>query len=498
MLESIFPDWRRQIMNLTRTGVVLRPSASRVVIRPFDVSDDSRRERILARIMSLTEADTERQLDAVLRDFRHRHQRTREFFFNRFEQIKRFLFTDQPISESRRLLIGSYFTQEYALESAALFNPSMVRHPDQTGVPAGSMRFIVSLRATGEGHISSITFRSGVIDARCHIRMDEPTRFVQAPELVPNSLYEKGLFQRKLIEMDINGPITERILDALAERFTIDDLERSIRNIRNSERGRLREMESIAVTMLTLARANYEIRFDSSLNVSERIIFPSSPWETNGIEDARFVEFTHDDGRTLYYATYTAYDGRMTIPQMIETDDFLHFRMSTLNGSQVKNKGFALFPRMIGGQYAMLSRQDGENLYLMYSDQLHFWYTKQLIARPTQPWEFVQIGNCGSPIETPAGWLTLTHGVGPMRKYAIGVMLLDLEDPTRVIRRMTLPLLEADANEREGYVPNVVYSCGGCIHGDHLILPYAMADHAGTFATVPLQELLDTLDRSTE
>lgn len=482
-------------MDVKRTGIVLKPTNSRVVIRPFEIPNESRVEKIIARVASLPEAEVERQLEAVMRDFRARHQRTREFFLNRFDQVRKHLLTDQPVGESRRLLIGSYFTSEYALESAALFNPSMVWHPDQSGLPEGSRRFIVSLRATGEGHISSITFRSGVIDAGCRIRIDEPTRFVQAPEVVPNALYEKPLFHRKLSELGINGPLTDQTMAALGEAFTLADLDRTLKNVLKSHRTRQREFEPLAHTMLVLAKANYEVRFDPALNVSERIIFPSSPTETNGIEDARFVRFTHADGRVCYYATYTAYDGRVTLPQMLETEDFLHFKVGTLNGPEVKNKGFALFPRMVNGQYAMLSRQDNENVYLMYSDLPHFWYSKQLIARPTYPWEFVQLGNCGSPIETEAGWLVLTHGVGPMRRYAMGAFLLDRDDPSRLTGRLETPLLEPDANEREGYVPNVVYSCGGLVHGRELVIPYAMSDYASTFATVPLDDVLNAMAR---
>jgi predicted GH43/DUF377 family glycosyl hydrolase len=483
-------------MDVKRTGVVLKPTNSRVVIRPFDVPSEARVERIMARVAALPEAEVERQLDAVMRDFRARHQRTREFFLARFDQVRKHLLTDQPVGENRRLLIGSYFTSEYALESAALFNPSMVWHPDQSGLPAGSRRFIVSLRATGEGHISSITFRSGVVDADSRVRIDEPTRFVQAPEVVPNALYEKTLFHRKLTELGINGPLTDQVMAAVGDGFTLADLDRTLKNVLKSHRTRQREFEPVAHTMLVLAKANYEIRFDPKLNVSERIIFPSSPTETNGIEDARFVRFTHPDGRVCYYATYTAYDGRVTLPQMLETEDFLHFKVGTLNGPEVRNKGFALFPRMVNGQYAMLSRQDNENIYLMYSDQPHFWFSKDLIARPTYPWEFVQLGNCGSPIETAAGWLVLTHGVGPMRRYAMGAFLLDRDDPARLIGRLAAPLLEPDANEREGYVPNVVYSCGALVHGRDLVIPYAMSDYASTFATVPLDDVLNAMTRA--
>jgi predicted GH43/DUF377 family glycosyl hydrolase len=482
-------------MDVNRTGIILKPNNSRVVIRPFEPTSEHRFEKIIARVAALPEAEVDRMLEAVMRDFRQRHQRTREFFLHRFEQVKHHLLTDQTLSENRRFLIGSYFTQEYSLESAALFNPSLVWHPDQSGLPDGSRRFIVSLRATGEGHISSITFRSGVIDAQNRIRMDEPTRFVTAPELVPNKLYDKALFHRKLSEIGVNGPLTEQVMSALADRFTLGELETTIRLVGNSNRSRLREFEPIAHAMLVLAKSNYEIHYVDQPDVSERIIFPSSPTETNGIEDARFVLFRHDDGRPSYYATYTAYDGRVILPQMLETEDFLHFRVGTLNGPEVRNKGFALFPRLVNGQYAMLSRQDNENIYLMYSDMPHFWYTKELVAKPTYPWEFVQLGNCGSPIETEAGWLVLTHGVGPMRKYALGAFLLDLNDPARLIGRLEAPLLEPDANEREGYVPNVVYSCGAVLHGRELVIPYAMSDYASTFATVPLDDVLNAMVR---
>lgn len=482
-------------MDVKRTGIILKPTNSRVVIRPFELGNDQRMERVIARLNALDEQEVEVQLEHVMREFRARHQRTREFLLHRFNHVRRHRLTDQPMSDNRRLLIGAYFTQEYALESAALFNPAMVWHPDQTGLPAGTRRFILSLRAIGEGHISSITFRSGVIDRECRIRIDEPTRFVTVPDLVPNALYDKSLFHRKLTELGIHEALTEQTLAVLANQFTLEELEITLHRLLTSNRHRLREFEPMAHTMLMLAKANYEIRFDAKLNISERIIFPSSPTETNGIEDARFVQFTEAGGRTCYYATYTAYDGRTTFPQMLETEDFLHFRVSTLNGPEVKNKGFALFPRLVNGLYAMLSRQDNENLYLMYSEQPHFWYTKELIARPTYPWEFVQLGNCGSPIETEAGWLVLTHGVGPMRRYAMGAILLDRDNPARMIGRLERPLLEPDANEREGYVPNVVYSCGSLIHGDQLIIPYAMSDYASTFATIAVDELLNAMKR---
>jgi predicted GH43/DUF377 family glycosyl hydrolase len=485
----------RRSPTVRRTGIVLRPSNSRVVIRPFEPTDEKRFERIIARIMSLTDPQVDGLIENVMGEFHSRHQKTRSFFLHRYEQVKHHLLTDQHLSENRRMLIGAYFTQEYALESAALFNPSMVWHADQSGLPAGARRFILSLRATGEGHISSITFRSGVIDSGNRIRMDEPTRFVAAPELVPNTLYDKTLFYRKLTELNVDGPFAGHILGRLGEQFTLGELQDAIRVGLLQSRPRHHELEPVVQGMLTLAKANYEIVYSPEQHISERIIFPSSPTEANGIEDARFVQFTDDDGSIRYYATYTAFDGKVILPQILETDDFLRFKISTLNGPEVRNKGFALFPRKVRGLYAMLSRQDNENIYLMYSDLLHFWYTKELIAKPTYAWEYVQLGNCGSPIETEAGWLVLTHGVGPMRKYALGAFLLDLDDPSRVIGRLDVPLLEPDANEREGYVPNVVYSCGGLVHNRDLIIPYAMSDFASTFATVSLDEVLGAMVR---
>ncbi len=486
----------RRPPNVRRTGIVLKPSNSRVVIRPFDPTSEARVERIIARVMALSDAEVDAMIGDVMREFYNRHQRTRDFFLHRFEQVRRFMLTDRPIGENRRMLIGSYFTQEYSLESAALFNPSMVWHPDQSGLEPGTRRFVVSLRATGEGHISSITFRSGTVGPNCRIRMDEPTRFVAAPELVPNTLYDKRLFHRKLAELGAEGPNAGQILDGLEAQFTLEELEATINRVLQQSRPRHHEMQPTAQAMLTLARANYEIRYSPEQSVSERIIFPSSPTESNGIEDARFVQFVEEDGSISYYATYTAFDGKVILPQILETDDFLRFRISTLNGPEVRNKGFALFPRKVRGLYAMLSRQDNENIYLMYSDMLHFWYTKELIAKPTYSWEYVQLGNCGSPIETEAGWLVLTHGVGPMRKYALGAFLLDLDDPSRVIGRLDVPLLQPDANEREGYVPNVVYSCGGLVHERQLIIPYAMSDYASTFATVSLDEVLEAMVRA--
>lgn len=482
-------------MDVRRTDIVIRPNIARVIFRPFEINSPERTLKIIGRVMALSEREVDDLLDNVLAEFHGRHQKIRPFFIRRFEQVRKYLLTDLPISDNRRLLIGSYFSQEYSLESAALFNPSLVWHPDQTGLTADSRRFILSLRATGEGHLSSITFRTGVIDAENRIRLDESTRFVTQPDTVPNSQYDKKLFLRKLFELNLADGFTEKVFALVGDLFTLPDLEQALEQVQRQNRMQQRELAPIAQGIRALAKSNYEIQYTPEQNLSERTIFPSSPTELNGIEDARFVRFQDENGAICYYATYTAFDGKVIFPQLLETEDFLHFKMSTLNGPEIRNKGMALFPRKIRGHYAMLSRQDGENIYLMYSDLLHFWYMKELISKPTFPWEYVQLGNCGSPIETEAGWLVLSHGVGPMRKYSIGAFLLDLDDPTQVIGRLTKPLLTPNANEREGYVPNVVYSCGGVIHNRTLVLPYAMSDYATTFATVPVEDVLSNMER---
>ena len=446
--------------------------------------------KIIGRIMALADDEAERLIGEVLAEFHGRHQRLLAFFRERYEAVRHHLLTDAPLGEARQLLIGSYFTQEYALESAALFNPSIVWHPRQEGLPPGTRRFILTLRATGEGHVSSVGFRTGTVDSAGTITLAAPTGFVTAPHVVADSRYEKPLFLCKLAELGIVDGVVDLVFDALPDHFTLADLEAALAQASRQRRVPRKEWEPFTTAILALARANYEIACDAESDISERVIFPYSPAETNGIEDARFVRFEEPDGTVRYYATCTAFDGSVMLPQFLATDDFLRFKVSTLNGPEIANKGFALFPRRIRGAYVMLSRQDGENISVMESDMLHFWHSRRLVLRPTQPWEFVQIGNCGSPIETPHGWLVLTHGVGPMRKYSIGAALLDLDDPTRVLGRLREPLLSPDENERAGYVPNVVYSCGAVVHEGLLVIPYSMSDYATSFATVPLADVL--------
>ena len=478
-------------IQVKRTTTILRPDQSRVLLRPFSPGDSERIGRIIARIMSLPEDRVGLLLDEVSAEFSQRHQHIHELFLERFERVRELMLTDEELSEQRRLLIGSYFLAEYSLESAALCNPSIVPHPDQTDLPPGGLRFILSLRATGEGHISSITFRTGIVHPDQRIEVFTPTGFLTEPRQIPNPLYEKALFGRKLSELGLTGEFTRRVMNKLGESFALEELRAGLK----AEQFRLpdgmtQEDQNAAQGIWMLARSNYEVQFQPEQQLSERIIFPATPSQRNGVEDARFVCFQNDDGTHIYYATFTAFDGKVILPELVETSDFLLFRFITLNGPAAVNKGMAIFPRKINGLYAMLSRQDNENIYLTFSDNVHFWHERQVLLKPTFPWELVQLGNCGSPIETDAGWLVLSHGVGPLRKYCIGAFLLDRDDPAKVLGRLREPLLKPNQNEREGYVPNVVYTCGALLHRGELIIPYGLADHATSFATVPLAEVL--------
>ena len=479
---------------LRRSSLVLHPDRTRVLARPFQVANRQRAATIGAQVLALPEGEVRSQLEQVEADFGERHLQIREFLRRRFEQVRPWLRNGPRFSDEQKLLLGSYFTHEYSLEAAALFNPSIVPHPDQSNLPTGSLRFILSLRATGEGHISSITFRTGYFDGEGAIAIDTPTRYSLEPAQVPNASYDKGLFARKLEELGLSGDFTRQTLDGLGEAFTLDELRTAARLASERLGARDQECEAIARKTLALAQSNYEVQFAPHSRLSERVLFPVTPSQSNGIEDARFVQFLNEDGTRTYYATYTAYDGKLILPQFIETPDFRHFKFITLNGAAVRNKGMALFPRKIGGLYAMLGRQDYENVYLMFSDHLHFWHRAELVLKPRFPWEFIQIGNCGSPIETDAGWLVLSHGVGAMRRYCIGAFLLDRDDPTRVLGRLREPLITPSENEREGYVPNVVYSCGSLVHGRRLIIPYAMSDYATTFATVHVDDVLAAME----
>jgi len=468
---------------------LLRPFSPSLIVKPNSVPEPNPRVvAIFSRVMMLDQAQVQAKLDEVFAEFTERHQRIRQIFAARFEQIRPILPTDRPIDESRQLLLGSYFTNEYSFESSALFNPSMVAAPDQSGLGEGELRFILSLRATGEGHISSITFRSGIVEPTGQIRLDPVSRFVHQPRPQSAARYDRKVFRRKLQEIGVEHHAALQATADLGEEFPMDELVSIVRRIRAGEENP--EVRRAAERALLLAEANYTVRFEEDMDISEKILFPYSPSESNGIEDARFVRFIEEDGSAVYHATYTAYDGNVVLSQLVSTRDFQEFAICTLNGPAIRNKGLALFPRKIDGSFAMIGRQDGENLHIMFSDHLHFWHESQVIVRPCEPWEFTQLGNCGSPLETEAGWLVLTHGVGPMRKYCIGAVLLDRDNPRKLLGRLREPLLRPAEDEREGYVPNVVYSCGALIHRDLLILPYAVSDTASRFAVVPVKELL--------
>jgi predicted GH43/DUF377 family glycosyl hydrolase len=394
------------------------------------------------------------------------------------------------------MLIGSYFTMEYSVDSAALFNPSIIEHPYQSELGPNEKRVIISLRATGEGHISSIVFRTGILDRKGNFTLEPVGKMMEEAQLIKRHIYDKQSFTSKLQEMDFHSIIPhELILDKLGDSFTYGELRKSVEDVRASLH-LAADKESLINQIVWLASSHYELQFSLDTNISERVIFPVSINEKNGIEDARFVKFTEDNGDVMYYATYTAYNGNTILPKLLFTKDFYHFNSLPVHGEIAQNKGMALFPRKINGKYAMLCRLDGFNNYIAFSDSINIWREAKLIQQPKFPWEIIQIGNCGSPIETDKGWLILTHGVGPMREYAIGASLFDLDNPEIEIGRLKSPLLTPNEEEREGYVPNVVYSCGSIIHNENLILPYAMSDYASTYATINLNELLDELQKS--
>ncbi len=478
-------------INVRRTEVRLSPDQTRVVLRRLGFASDEEYLRILRRVLALPEKTVHRVLEQVLAEFSSRHRWLTERLVRRFHDLEHLMPAGRKVSEARKFLIGSYFMFEYSPESAALFNPSILPHPDQMKLPKGSLRFLLSLRSTGEGHISSISFRSGVIDAHHGIALDPASRFLTEPELIENSAYHKALFGRKVAEMGLGGAWVERVLGRLADFFTIKDLKSALKGVlHETAPGQRIGDHNTAKGLWLLAQSNYDIRFPLDQELSERIIFPVTSIQSNGLEDVRLTAHRDERGKIIYYATYTAYDGRNVLPQLFATEDFRHFKFATLNGPGVRNKGMALFPRKINGCFAMLSRQDGENIFLMYSDNVHFWNEASLLLSPVHPWEFIKTGNCGCPIETEAGWLVLSHGVGPMRTYCLGAFLLDRKDPSKVIGRLREPLMRPEGIEREGYVPNVLYTCGALVHDGQLVLPYGMSDRLTGFALIPLKQIL--------
>ncbi len=486
-------EQRKQLVQ--RRPTLLSAESSRVITRPHIPGGSARIKVLIDRVSKLSEQDVQHLLDAVIQDFSGRHRNFREVLQRNFDRIAEHVPKRVSLSSEQQLLLGAYFTAEYSVESAALFNPSVVIHPDQKGVEKGSQRFVMSFRATGEGHVSSIEFRSGIVDGNHDIYFDPISQYVATPEMHTDPVYHRLHFRQKLQELGARDRVTDKLLKGLCETFTFNELENQIKKLR-STKFRLKDKHHAIDTVLWLARSNYEVVFGPDEQISERVIFPVSENESSGIEDARFVRFKDDNKSVIYYATYTAYNGFDILPQILETTDFLTFKMHTISGNAAQNKGMALFPRKINGKFVMLSRQDGVNNYIMFSDNIRFWDEAELLQEPIHPLEFVQVGNCGSPVETSAGWLALFHGVGPMRKYSIWAELLELDDPSQVIGRLDEPILTPDEHERDGYVPNVVYTCGSMIHGDTLIIPYGIADQRCRVATVSLPELLSRLKAS--
>ncbi len=485
---------------INRKDIIFSPDSSRVIGR-FLYTGDERALNVIRSVLGMTEYSASQALSSILRDYSLRHRNISKIFEKQFNKIAHLLkilqIEPDSLNISQKVLIGSYFTMEYSIESAAFFNPAIVEHPDQSETGPNEKRVILSFRATGEGHVSSIVFRAGILDKNNLISLEPVGKMLAEAERIRRHKYDKASFKIKLDEMkDIRAIIPSGlILDKLNDTFTYGELRDRIKEARKSLHLNA-EKELLFNQIIWLASSHYELEFSLDSNISERVIFPVSLNERSGIEDARFVKFVDDDGQIKYYATYTAYDGITIMPKILSTKDFYHFKISPLHGEIAQNKGMALFPRKVNGKYAMLCRIDGFNNYIAFSDNISIWREAKLLQQPKFPWEFIQIGNCGSPIETPEGWLVITHGVGPMREYVLGASLFDLQNPEEEIGRLKSPLLVPNSKEREGYVPNVVYSCGSMIHNDDLIIPYAMSDYASTYATVNLKELLGELKNS--
>jgi len=482
---------------VTRVPVRLAADSSRVITRLFVPGQegfeqqDSRAGAVLARILALSEAEVLCSLDDVISRFDSRHRNLGDAFRRHARELADRLRPDARVSDARMLLLGATFTSEYAIEGAALCNPSIVPHWDQTGTDAGSLRFVMSVRGIGEGHRSSIGFRTGVIDESGRPSIDHPTALATVGATSP-TLLDAAVFRNEFGRRDDAGDAANYVFGALGELFSRDDLERRLAELQAHVSTRGRALETIS-DIRAIADRSYAVEFPCRIPISERVLWPATEAESVGMEDARFVSFVDDDGSKTFYATYTAYSGSRISQQLMKTADFRSFTSTPMVGRAAANKGLALFPRRINGRYAALSRADRESNSITYSDRPYLWTDAQPLQGSVEPWEVLQLGNCGSPIETDAGWLVLTHGVGPMRTYRIGVLLLDLEDPTQVVGRLREPLLSPAADEQNGYVPNVVYSCGALVHADTLVLPYGIGDSMIGFATVPLRELLSAL-----
>jgi predicted GH43/DUF377 family glycosyl hydrolase len=472
------------------------PDASRVLSRLFVpgqetlIQGDSRAKVVVDRVLAMSEDQVDRTLARTTDRFGGRYRDLAATLEGNFRLVAHRVGGEIEVTGARRRLIGAYFTQQYALEAAALFNPSIVPHPDQAGCGPGELRFVMSLRAVGEGHLSSIEFRTGMISAESAVCIDEPGRFLDTGQSRPTT-YDRGVFQERLAEFGHEGEDAQLLWSLLPPRFGLAELDAAVDALSRQQATR-GDSAALVDRVRWAAASSYQVEFDERHPLSERVLWPTGPAESHGMEDARFVRFT-DGQDPPYCATYTAFDGSGVASHMLLTEDFRTFTVNQLSGPATRNKGMALFPRRIAGRYAALSRWDRESNAIAYSDDRRRWGNAGNIQVPEHPWELVQLGNCGSPIETEAGWLVFTHGVGPMREYAIGAILLDLEDPERLISALPEPLLVADESERDGYVPNVVYSCGSLLHNGTIVLPYGCSDSSVRVATIDLERLLGEL-----
>ena len=485
-------------MSITVTRLPNRfyPDPKRVITRFLCHEDDNTKRSLIQKVLNAPPLEIESTINHVLREYSKRHRNITKIFENHFNQVQDVLkdldINPQALTYKTKLLIGSFFTCEYSIESAAFFNPSIIEDPDQSNLEGGQKRVIISFRATGEGHISSVVFRNGIIDKNNQLIIDEPGTLVDVPEHIKRHVYEKKSFIQKLDEMDVHRRILDMVMDKVGETFIYGELQAAI--VETLDHEKTDDLDQYNIQAVNwVADSHYEVSFSLDTAISERVLFPVSYTESNGIEDARFVRFVDDDGSVIYYATYTAYDGRCILPKLLETKDFYHFRILPLHGKGAHNKNLALFPRKISGRYAMLARIDGINSYIMFSDNINLWQKAQILQEPSHPWEYTKIGNCGSPIETEKGWLVITHGVGPMRTYTLGAILLDHDNPTQVIGSLKEPLLMPNDEEREGYVPNVVYSCGAILNNGSIIIPYGLSDSASGFVSVSLDDLFNHL-----
>ncbi len=435
--------------------------------------------------MSIPENELDTLYERIKKSFAFRHRNFEHYLKINFDKVQSELPGDVIISKLRSLIIGAYFSKEYSVQSAALFNPSMVAHPNQNGLEEGEKRFVLSLRAVGEGHISSIEFRSGVVDKDGTIKLDKETGFLSCSDKELSKVYStKGIIKNTAILKDFD----QSILNVFEENFIFDGYLEKVKENAFSTFDKATQAE-----LFHILDTNYDVITDENAPICERVIFPNALGESMGMEDVRFVAFTENE-KTRYIGTYTAYNGYKISPQLIITEDFVHFRARSMYGDAVSDKGMALFPEKIDGKYVMIGRQGGENITIMYSDNLFIWKDYKVIMTPEDTWGYVQLGNCGSPIKTKEGWLLITHAVGPMRRYVLGAILLDLKNPSKIVKKLNMPLISPNEEEREGYVPNVVYSCGSMAHEGNLILPYAMSDSASTFASINLNEIISEMD----